>query len=639
MLNKLQTSIFNKYYKKILVFLLLFFLVISAGFLLGNHFSWEGKKGFYWDGSKTFNTYMKKKYYVQKSVNPLDLNSKNIELKEDDIPKDADLKGFWSPSFDWPVIAVHSILLPDETVMTFGSYGIKEKEEGKNISQNKKLKLTDNYELERDKGTKQWKHHDVFSGVDFVIWDPKKGINSDSQKVFHRPIVLDAFCSVVRVFDNENVFILGGNVEPKHGAPDTQNATSFYNIKTQKFTKGRNLNYDRWYGSIIRTAENHFIMVGGAKILHDEVLKQDRISHIPEILTSNEDGTLSWKILKEGKSIELLGGMEDEGWSYPKFFLSSDGNPFGISYNKLWVMDKENNYKISKVGEIPLVTGGISEKIIHQNPNDKEEYKELAALTIGAPVGDKGSSVMIAKDKILFIGGQQKGIGYAASNGAILIDISDSFNPKIIKKESMHYPRAFANSTILPTGDVFVNGGTAVYHGAYDDTYFSNFTPEIYQTNDDIWKKMSKSNFRRNYHSTSLLLPDGRVFVAGGDVWNAQLFYPPYLFSKDSKGRTILAERPQIEKLKKEIINRKKQIMLVDDNTDIEKISLISTGSTTHAQASELKYLSLNFTKISKNQIEFSIPENKNILSDGTYIIFIVSNAGIPSKGKITYIK
>ena len=57
---------------------------------------------------------------------------------------------------------------------------------------------------------------------------------------------------------------------------------------------------------------------------------------------------------------------------------------------------------------------------------------------------------MIAKDKILFIGGQQNG-GYAASNKAILIDISDSFNPKIIKKESMHYPRAFADATILPT--------------------------------------------------------------------------------------------------------------------------------------------------------------------------------------------
>ena len=628
-----------KPYRRIMKFSFIFLFMVGSGFLLGNHFSFQSKKGFNWKGEGTFNTYMKKKYYVQKSVNPLDLNSKNIELQEGDIPKNADLEGFWSPSFDWPVIAVHSILLPDETVMTFGSYGIKEKEEGKNISQNKKIKLTDNFELERDKGTKQWKHHDVLSGVDFVIWDPKKGIDKNSQKVFHRPVVLDAFCSVVRVFDNENVFILGGNVEPKQGSPDTQNATTFYNIKSQKFSKGRNLNYDRWYGSIVRTAENNFIMVGGAKIIHHKELKADRISHIPEILTSNKDGTLSWKLIKEGASKELLGGMEGEEWSYPKIFLSSDGNPFGISYNKLWAMDKKNNYKISKVGEIPLVTGGISEKIIHQNPNDEKDYKELSALTISAPVGDKGSAVMIEKDKILFIGGQQKEVGYAASNRAIIIDISDSFNPKIIKKESMRYPRAFADATILPTGDVFVNGGTAVYQDAEDDTYFSNLTPEIYKSNDDIWKKMSKSNFRRNYHSSSLLLPDGRIFVAGGDAWNAQFFYPPYLFSKDSKGKTVLAQRPKIEKLKKIIVNRKTQTMLVDDSSNIEKISLISTGSTTHAQASELKYLALDFTKTNKKEIKFSIPEDKNILTDGTYLIYIISSSGIPSEGKITYIK
>ena len=113
----------------------------------------------------------------------------------------------------------------------------------------------------------------------------------------------------------------------------------------------------------------------------------------------------------------------------------------------------------------------------------------------------------------------------------------------------------------------------------------------------------------------------------------------PYLFTKNSKGETILAKRSKIIELKKTITNRKKQIMLVDDSTDIEKISLINTGSTTHAQASELKYLSLDFEKISKTKIQFSIPENKNNVSDGTYLIFTVSSSGIPSKGKITYIK
>jgi hypothetical protein len=52
-----------------------------------------------------------------------------------------------------------------------------------------------------------------------------------------------------------------------------------------------------------------------------------------------------------------------------------------------------------------------------------------------------------------------------------------------------------------------------------------------------------------------------------------------------------------------------------------------------------LKYLSLDFKKISETEIKFSIPENKNIVSDGTYLIFVVSGSGIPSEGKITYIK
>ena len=47
---------------------------------------------------------------------------------------------------------------------------------------------------------------------------------------------MDAFCSVVRVFDLENVFILGGSREPRAAAVDTQKSTTFFNIKDKKFT-------------------------------------------------------------------------------------------------------------------------------------------------------------------------------------------------------------------------------------------------------------------------------------------------------------------------------------------------------------------------------------------------------------------
>ena len=59
----------------------------------------------------------------------------------------------------------------------------------------------------------------------------------------------------------------------------------------------------------------------------------------------------------------------------------------------------------------------------------------------------------------------------------------------------------------------------------------------------------------RQYHSTALLLPDGRVLSSGGGVCgvcdsvgylakNAEVFSPPYLFKKDGSGE--LAPRPQI---------------------------------------------------------------------------------------------
>lgn len=47
-------------------------------------------------------------------------------------------------------------------------------------------------------------------------------------------------------------------------------------------------------------------------------------------------------------------------------------------------------------------------------------------------------------------------------------------------------------------------------------------------------------------------------------------------------------------------------------NHEIDMFTLISTGSITHAQGSEPKFGSLDFTKIYKNKFLVNIPENPN---------------------------
>ena len=67
-------------------------------------------------------------------------------------------------------------------------------------------------------------------------------------------------------------------------------------------------------------------------------------------------------------------------WNYPRTFLASDGNIVGISYNKIWVMDLKNNFRLTKTGEIPLVKSGISRIEKFQKPNLKSSEIENLKL-------------------------------------------------------------------------------------------------------------------------------------------------------------------------------------------------------------------------------------------------------------------
>ena len=175
---------------------------------------------------------------------------------------------------------------------------------------------------------------------------------------------------------------------------------------------------------------------------------------------------------------------------------------------------------------------------------------------------------------------------------------------------------------------------------AFNDKEFSIFTPEIYQPANNTWRSLSDAKFRRNYHSTSLLLPNGTVLTAGGDVWNAEIFYPPYLFEEDQKtGKTKFAKRPEITQIDKKIKKRSNFIIKTKNTKEISKISIISTGSTTHAQSSELKMRFLNFQVINKSEISIKIDKNKNSLQSGTYLVFLIDNKGVPSEGKVVFLK
>ena len=145
---------------------------------------------------------IKKRLYDHHSnrflVNPLKKSNRQLpsmNLGDLKINRDADQIGQWSAPIDWNVTAIHSILLPDYSVMTFGTFGTEGKE-NTDARKNKKIELTDGRTLKRDDGIHQWIGHDVNSGIDFDIWDFKKGFGDDSHTLFKKPIVMDSLLLV-----------------------------------------------------------------------------------------------------------------------------------------------------------------------------------------------------------------------------------------------------------------------------------------------------------------------------------------------------------------------------------------------------------------------------------------------------------
>ena len=178
-------------------------------------------------------------------ANPLSKSKRQLpqnNFKDLKIDNNADEVGQWSAPFDWNVTAIHSTLLPNESVLTFGTFGIEHKHDG-HMSENKNIKITDGRTLSRDEGFHQWEGHDVNSGIDFDIWDTKKGFSENAHFLLKKPLVMDAFCSMVRVIDDETVLIVGGNKNPNTSIPDTQAGTMIYNINSNKFFCSFSINY------------------------------------------------------------------------------------------------------------------------------------------------------------------------------------------------------------------------------------------------------------------------------------------------------------------------------------------------------------------------------------------------------------
>src|SRR5712692_769385 len=193
---------------------------------------------------------------------------------------------------------------------------------------------------------------------------------------------------------------------------------------------------------------------------------------------------------------------------------------------------------------------------------------------------------------------------------------------------SMAFPRVFHVLTLLPTGDVLVTGGSQTTDPASQPVYAA----EIWSALTETWSTMSSAQMARTYHETALLLPDGRVLVAGSggccnapDQFNAEVFSPPYLF----KG-----PRPSITAAPATVGYGSQLFVGTPDAATIGSVVLIRLGAVTHQIDMSQRYVPLAFTPTT-NGLSVQMATNVNLAPPGDYMLFIVNNNGVPSVAAI----
>ena len=194
--------------------------------------------------------------------------------------------------------------------------------------------------------------------------------------------------------------------------------------------------------------------------------------------------------------------------------------------------------------------------------------------------------------------------------------------------------RENADSVILPTGEVFVEGG--LKNGSDDSTGVR--APETYDPMSGTWRVLPASPVVRGYHSTALLMPNGAVWVAGSNfnastgLANRELrieIFEPWYFC----GR-----RPTITDAAPKACHGERLEIRTPDAADIRKVVLIRCGTVTHNFNPDQRHVTLEFTREKGDVILAEVPPEPNVLIVGFYLLFVIDSTGRPSTGRFVQI-
>ncbi len=409
-----------------------------------------------------------------------------------------------------------------------------------------------------------WPNNTV--GSDAVLWDPVTGAITNIALTYQR----DIFCSGTSVLADGRVFIAGGHIyqgaiQPTQGVANT----TIFDPASSSWTEGPVMSQDRWYPTTTLLGDGTVIICAGTMHSRTSATSVDHYNPVSNAITT------------------LPSTANKSMVTYPRVKLLTSGLLAWTNFPTTCFLDPA----AAKWTNGPKLNSG-SRGVVDMSVL-------LPGLTTIMEMGGSTTSGVTGTAELLNLSATPPAWEYTAS---------------------MHFPRLWGNAVLLADGTVLmVGGGTASY---YDGPIL---TPEIYNPATGTWTEMAAQTAPRMYHSTALLLPDGRVLSAGqssGKYENTgEIFSPPYLFN---------GARPVISQAPGTLGYGQAFTVTTPQAASISRVALVKAGAVTHSNNFDQRYVNCTFT-ISGGTLLVTSPPDVNHAPPGWYMLFLVNSTGVPS--------
>jgi hypothetical protein len=396
------------------------------------------------------------------------------------------------------------------------------------------------------------------------LWDPTTGAFTEI------PSSTMVFCSGHAFLPDGKLLVTGGHLADNRGLADA----NIFDGATQAWTSVQHMGRARWYPTSTTLSNGEVLTLAGTDEKGIEV-------DFAEVWTGG-----SWR---------LLPGARKALPYYPRTFLAPNGLIF-------------------YAGEL--------QETAYLDPTGAGKWTPVALSNYGRR--DYGSAVMYRPGKVLIVGGSDPPDGLP-TNTAEVIDLAEPV-PSWRYTGAMNLGRRQFNATILPDGQVLVTGGTSAR--GFSDRAGAVYSAEVWNPRTEEWTVLADNRVARVYHSTTLLLPDGRVLHAGsGDgpglprELNAELFSPPYLFRGT---RPVIASSPAA------VGYGARFFVATPEAGQVVRATFVRLSSVTHGFDQNQRFLELDLQKTAGG-VTVTSPASSTLAPPGDYMLFIVNGAGVPS--------